>query len=100
MVQDDGAETNRKNRGIPKQVCRDFFNSFMPNRLGQIAHFNFGVRVESDLSLPPCCGSSLGTAAWPNTTNWARSASTARWRQARPQKLIPENQHENRAQNS
>ena len=30
MTQDIGAETNRKNRGIPKAVCRDFFNSFLP----------------------------------------------------------------------
>ena len=45
MTQDLGAETNRKNRGIPKVVCRDFFNSFMPKRLRQIAGFNFGFRV-------------------------------------------------------
>jgi hypothetical protein len=44
MTQDLGAETNRKNRGIPKVVCRDFFNSFMPKRLRQIAGFNFGFR--------------------------------------------------------
>jgi hypothetical protein len=46
MTQDLGAETNRKNRGIPKAVCRDFFNSFLPKRLWQIAGFNFGVRVK------------------------------------------------------
>jgi hypothetical protein len=40
-----GAETNRKNRGIPEVVCRDFFNSFMPKRLRQIAGFNFGFRA-------------------------------------------------------
>jgi hypothetical protein len=45
MTQDLGAETNRKNRGIPKVVCRDFFNSFIPKRLWQIAGFNFGFRV-------------------------------------------------------
>jgi len=45
MAQEVGAETNRKNRGIPKAVCRDFFNSFMPKRLWQIAGFNFGFRV-------------------------------------------------------
>jgi hypothetical protein len=36
MTQDLGAETNRKNRGIPKAVCRDFFNSFMPKRQGPL----------------------------------------------------------------
>jgi hypothetical protein len=45
MTQYLGAETNRKNRGIPKVVCRDSFNSFMPKRLRQIAGFNFGFRV-------------------------------------------------------
>jgi len=45
MTQEVGAETNRKNRGIPKVVCRDFFNSFMPKRLCQIVGFNFGFRV-------------------------------------------------------
>ena len=47
MTQDLGAETNRKNRGIPEVVCRDFFNSFMPKRLRQIAGFNFGFRVKA-----------------------------------------------------
>jgi hypothetical protein len=47
MAQEVGAETNRKNRGMPKAVCRDFFNSFMPKRLRQIAGFNFGFRVKT-----------------------------------------------------
>jgi hypothetical protein len=39
--------TDRKNRGLPEVVCRDFFNSFMPKRLWQIAGFNFGFWVEN-----------------------------------------------------
>jgi hypothetical protein len=50
MTQDIGAETNRKNRGIPKAVCRGFFNSFMPKRLRQLAGFNFGFRAQPE----PC----------------------------------------------
>jgi hypothetical protein len=48
MTQYLGAETNRKNRAMPEVVCRDFFNSFMPKRLWQIAGFNFGSRAEEN----------------------------------------------------
>jgi hypothetical protein len=47
MTQEVAAATNRKNRGLPKAVCRDFFNSFLPKRLRQIAGFNFGFRVKA-----------------------------------------------------
>ena len=33
-------------------VCRDFFNSFMPERLWRIAGFNFGFRVYSNEHRP------------------------------------------------
>jgi hypothetical protein len=62
MTQDLGAETNRKNRGIPKVVYRDFFNSFMPKRLCQIAGFNFGFRVKF---VAMFMGPSPMTIVWP-----------------------------------
>ena len=41
MTQDLGAETNRKNRGIPEVVCRDFFNSFMLQEIAADCRFQF-----------------------------------------------------------
>jgi hypothetical protein len=58
MTQSLGAETNRKNRGIPKVVCRDFFNSFMLQEIVSSCRFQFrisglkAVVKQSQSSLP------------------------------------------------
>jgi hypothetical protein len=56
MLQDVGAEMNRKNRAVSKAIWGDFFNSIMPKRLrkiGLLINFNFGFRANCTFAAGP-----------------------------------------------